>query len=112
MSRFTVNAALTPDRVRRVVENDTFAAFARRIVAAHGRRIATGDVEGLAELVRLADALEQATQTAVSGLRACGYSWAEIAVPLGISRQAAQQRWATRYGDTPTAVAPERTVSA
>jgi hypothetical protein len=32
---------------------------------------------------------------AVSGLRAHGYSWAEIGLRLGISRQAAQQRWGT-----------------
>jgi hypothetical protein len=27
------------------------------------------------------------------GPRAAGYSWAEIAVGLGVTRQAAQQRW-------------------
>jgi biotin operon repressor len=32
---------------------------------------------------------------AVKGLRACGYSWAKIGARLGISRQAAQQRWGT-----------------
>ncbi len=30
---------------------------------------------------------------AVTGLRAFGYSWAEIGSRLGITRQAAQQRW-------------------
>jgi hypothetical protein len=30
---------------------------------------------------------------AVKGLRTHGYSWPEIGVRLGISRQAAQQRW-------------------
>lgn len=95
MSDFTVNSPLTPNRRRRVVENDTYAAFARRIVAAYGRRIAAGDVAGLAELVQLVTVIEHAMDTAVAGLRACGYSWAEIAAPLEISRQAAQQRWAT-----------------
>jgi hypothetical protein len=32
---------------------------------------------------------------AVKGLRDCGYSWAEIGSRLGITRQAAQQRWGT-----------------
>jgi hypothetical protein len=105
MSHSTVNTTLTPNRRPRLVENGTYAAFARRIVAAHGRRIATGDVEGLADLVRLADVVEHATRTAVAGLRACGYSWADIAAPLGITRQAAQQRWAT-HEDT-----PQRTVN-
>jgi len=32
---------------------------------------------------------------AVKGLREHGYSWAEIGYRLGITRQAAQQRWGT-----------------
>jgi hypothetical protein len=96
MNSFTVKASLTSKHERSSVENNTYAAFVRRIVAAHGRRIAAGDVEGLTELVGLAETIEQATDAAVAGLRSCGYSWAEIAAPLGISRQAAQQRWATR----------------
>ena len=80
-------------RSRPVVENDEFAGFARRVVAAHGRRIATGDVDGLADLAALADALARATTDAVTGLRAHGYAWSEIGNRLGITRQAAQQRW-------------------
>ena len=93
----TVNRALTANRRNRPrVENDDYAAFARRIVAAHGRRIAAGDVERLRDLVTLADEVDQATATAVAGLRRVGYSWTEIATRLGITRQAAQQRWGTR----------------
>ncbi len=89
-----VNAALTPNRrVRRVVENDDYAAFTRRVVAAQGRRIARGDVEGLAALLALGQEIEAATSVAVTGLRDFGYSWAEIASRIGVSRQAAQQRW-------------------
>ncbi|MFG2110166.1 hypothetical protein [Micromonospora chersina] len=80
-------------RRREVVENDQFAAFARRIIRAHGRRVATGDVEALRDLVALSTNLDQAIGEAVIGLRAFGYSWAEIGQRLGISRQAAQQRW-------------------
>jgi hypothetical protein len=75
------------------VENPEFAAFGRRIIRAHGRRVAAGDVEGLADLLGLTDELEEATQAAVDGLRRHGYSWAEIASRLGLTRQAAQQRW-------------------
>ena len=85
---------LTPNRRNRArVENDDYAAFARRIVAAHGRRIAAGDVERLRDLLDLAQEVDHATTLAVTGLRRAGYSWAEIATRLGISRQAAQQRW-------------------
>lgn len=88
-----VNGRLTRLRATRVVENDEFAGFTRRVVAAHGRRIATGDVEGLRDLAALDDAVQAATRSAVSGLRTAGFSWAEIGDRLGISRQAAQQRW-------------------
>ncbi len=89
-----VNRALTTNRRSRPrVENDDYAAFARRIVAAHGRRIAAGDVERLRDLVALAAEVDRATDTAVAGLRRVGYSWTEIANRLGITRQAAQQRW-------------------
>jgi len=90
----TVNAALTSKRrTRPRVENADYGAFVRRVVAAHGRRIATRDVECLRDLVALADEVDRATDTAVAGLRRAGYSWAEIAGRLGTTRQAAHQRW-------------------
>ncbi|WP_446212220.1 hypothetical protein [Micromonospora sp. IBSANI012] len=89
--------AFVPRQKRRdVVENDEFAAFARRIIRAHGRRVATGDVEALRDLTALSTVIDQAITDAVIGLRAFGYSWAEIGSRLGITRQAAQQRWGDR----------------
>ncbi|MEU8656929.1 hypothetical protein AB0C31_09405 [Actinoplanes philippinensis] len=84
-----------PSKVRRrdVVENDEYAAFIRRILRAYGRRVATGDVEALRDMVALSSELDTAVGEAVKGLRSHGYSWAEIADRLGISRQAAHQRW-------------------
>ncbi len=75
------------------MENDEYAAFTRRVVAAQGRRIAGGDVEGLRDLLALAEAVEAAVAAGVTGLRAVGFSWAEIAARIGTTRQAAQQRW-------------------
>ena len=96
----TVKKPLTPripvQRRRDLVENDAFAAFARRIIRAHGRRVADGDVEALRDLVALSADLDRAITDAVVGLRRFGYSWAEIGQRLGISRQAAQQRWGDR----------------
>jgi DNA-directed RNA polymerase specialized sigma24 family protein len=89
----TDNRALSRRRRRDVVENDEYAAFARRILAAYGRRVAAGDVEALAALVQLGAQVEEATRTAVIGLREHGYSWTEIGDRLGVSRQAARQRW-------------------
>jgi hypothetical protein len=60
---------------------------------APGRRVGDGDVEALILMTSLADEIDAAMAEAVKGLRAGGYSWAEIGSRLGITRQAAQQRW-------------------
>ena len=109
MSAQPVNSPLTPNRTpepgpttrstrrtqgrRSPVENLDYAAFAARIIRAHGRRIAEGDIEALPDLLDLADELDAATRHAVNGLRDFGYSWTDIATRLGTTRQAAQQRW-------------------
>jgi len=89
----TVKAGLTPKRPRRHVENDEYSAFVRRILRAYSRRAGDGDVEALALMLGLAEEIDAATAEAVKDLRDCGYSWAEIGARLGITRQAAQQRW-------------------
>ena len=89
----TVKTTLTPNRRGRLVENNEYAAFVRRVLRAYARRIATGDVEALTLMLGLAEEIDTAIAEAVTGLRGCGYSWAEIGSRLGITRQAAQQRW-------------------
>lgn len=89
----TVNAALTPNRTRRVVENDEYAAFVRRIIRAYARRVASGDIEALTDMATVATEINNAITDAVTGLRGYGYSWTDIARPLGVTRQAAQQRF-------------------
>ena len=89
----TVKSQLTSKRARRLVENDDYAAFTRRILRAYARRVADGDVEALIVMTGLAQEIDTAIGQAVTGLRAFGYSWAEIGTRLGITRQAAQQRW-------------------
>jgi hypothetical protein len=95
--RSSVKAKLTANRRRRSVENDEYGAFIRRILRAYSRRVADSDVEALALMTGLADGLDAAIAEAVKGLRARGYSWAEIGSQLGITRQAAQQRWGKCY---------------
>ena len=97
---YAVNGSEDPDsvrtrltRARRLVENDDYAAFIRRILRAYARRVAGGDVDALTAMTGLAAELDTAIDEAVKGLRAFGYSWAEIGSRLGITRQAAQQRW-------------------
>ena len=44
-------------------------------------------------MLSLSGEIDTTIGQAVKGLREFGYSWAEIGSRLGITRQAAQQRW-------------------
>lgn len=74
-----------------------YSGMVRRIIKAYGRRIAKADPTDLVLILAVRDELDAAIDEAVRGMRATGFSWAEIAAPLGISKQAAQKRW----GDLP-----------
>jgi hypothetical protein len=80
---------------QRVRETATeFAAFGRRIIRAHGRRVAAGDIAALGSLAALSTELDAAMADAVTRLRADhGYSWADIGRELGITRAAACNRF-------------------
>ena len=68
--------------------------MARRVLRDIGRRCADGDpANGLAYLLGLRADLDQAMQVAVDGMRAQGFSWAQIAEATGATRQAAFKRW-------------------
>jgi DNA-directed RNA polymerase specialized sigma24 family protein len=88
-----VKPPLTSQRRSRVTENDEYAAFAHRVLRAWARRVAAGDIDAIADMAAAARELDEAMRDAVTGLRVKGYSWAEIAARLGVTRQAAQQRW-------------------
>lgn len=81
---------------RQTVENKDFDAFTRRILRAYSRRVANGDIEALPQMIDLAASLNDAINGAVGGLREFGYSWPEIASRVGVSRQAARQRWGAK----------------
>ncbi|MEF2255605.1 hypothetical protein [Microbacterium schleiferi] len=81
---------------RREVETSVYIAFAKRIIRRAGERVAQADDWDLAELASVYDDLGDAVATAVAGLRAQGHSWQYIGDALGISRQAAQQRFAEK----------------
>lgn len=77
---------------RREVENDEYLKFARRIIAAAGKRVGDGDPIDLAGLVEVRREMEAVEVLAVQAMRdSHGYSWSEIGRDLGITRQAAQQ---------------------
>jgi hypothetical protein len=91
--RSGVNKPLTPRRPRRVVENDEYTAFLGRAIRALGRRVSGGDIDAVTDMAQLSGDLDNAIRLAVAGLRSRGYSWAEIGTRLGVTRQAAQQRF-------------------
>lgn len=82
----------------RVRETPELASAARRLIRAVGNRC-TQDVEGLAELARLRDDVDSALVEAIAVLRSgattsgVGFSWADVGRVLGVTRQAAQQRY-------------------
>lgn len=88
-------------RERAVVENKEFAAFSQRIVKAFSRRVASGDVEALPDLIVFAEDLHAAIGDAVTGLREFGYTWPEIASRVGIPAAAAQERWGVTQSKLP-----------
>ena len=92
----TVNAAFSQrarrPRAARKVETDEFAAFTRRIIRAYARRVSAGDVEALADLIKLHAELGELVATAAGDLHARGYAWSEIAARTGTSLQAVRQR--------------------
>jgi hypothetical protein len=93
--RNTVKTPLTPKRRRRRVENDQYADFLRRTLSGYARRVGQGDIDAIASFNALvAEAAEQLAE-AVFLLRVRGYSWTDISLRLGTTRQAAQQRWGT-----------------
>jgi len=92
-TRNNVKLPLTLKRRKREIEGSEYGAFVRRVLRAYSRRVAAGDVETLRDLIALSSEIDQAVTDAVAGLRTRGYSWSEIGDRLGVSKQAAQQRW-------------------
>lgn len=78
----------------KVTHNDEYLeVMLPRMIRAAGKRVAQGDVESLAPLVKLHELVDQAETVAVAGLLAEGYTMSEVARVLGISRQYAWRRY-------------------
>lgn len=80
------------------IENPEYSQFARRIIRAYGRRVASGDIEALSGLLAMQAAISEAAADAVAGLRADGFSWSEIGRAAGVTKQAAFDRWGGARG--------------
>lgn len=97
---FTVNQNFTAKRRSKrppkEVETMEYLSAARRFIRAAGRRAGEGDEYELAELAALRAALDDAISQAVETQRTYGKSWAKIGGALGVSREAAWQRWSKK----------------
>lgn len=99
--------ALPPARRREPRETNEVADGARRMIRAVGRRAAY-DVDALPLLADLAREVEETLAAAARACHdpkaegTCSWSWADIGRVLGISKQAAQQRFARPDGQDPT----------
>jgi hypothetical protein len=80
------------------VEFDEYAAMLRRMIRGAGRRVAEADPEDLAAMRELRAELDAAIGDGVRGLRHQGHSWADIARPLGITRQAVFLQYREKEG--------------
>lgn len=84
-------------RKRGPVETPEYQGMVRRMIRAHGRRVAKGaDPIDFADMLKLQAELDEALRDAAQGLRERGHSWADIAAATGTSRQGAQQRFGRR----------------
>lgn len=80
-------------RRKREVETLDFIAAARRFIRAAGKRVGDADEAELAALLELRAEVDRAVDVAVAGMRARGLSWGWIGQGVGMTRQAARQRW-------------------
>jgi biotin operon repressor len=89
---------MAKDIPRRLTSNREYSEMVRRIIVQQGRRVE--DLPDLAELLGIRADLDKIIEDAVYKLRhePLAYSWAEIGRALGITRQAAQQRWSNVGG--------------
>lgn len=92
-------APLSAKRRGPLTEAEQYAAFVSRILRAMGARVGDRDIEALPVLGELAAELDRVTLLAVANLYAAGFSWTDIGRALGITRQAARQRYAARLGE-------------
>lgn len=82
---------------KRDTGTDEFVGFVRRIVRAHGRRVADNDIAALGALAAVRAEVDDVIAAAVLTLHdEHGYSWAAIGAELGVTREAAFQRYARR----------------
>lgn len=82
------------NKAGRYRETSEYVGFVRRSIRALTKRVGQdADIEGLAKMLDLQRQMDDSVTAAVAGLKAAGYSWTEIGLRAGMTRQSAQQKW-------------------
>lgn len=89
----TANPAFAPKRPKRYRETPEYAAMLRRLLRGYRRRVAVGDIDQLPEMAAMATEVDEMIRDSVASLIDRGYSYTDVAARLGITRQAAWQRF-------------------
>ena len=84
----------TDEQIARAAER--FEPLAEELEPEAARVLVTDDLRGVAEAAQTVRDAEARLREAVELARAHGRSWNQIAVALGVSRQAARQRFADK----------------
>lgn len=84
----------TDEEIERAAER--FEQLAETLDPETATVLSTADLRGIAVAVRAVREDEARLQGAVQAARANGRSWNQIAVALGVSRQAARQRFSDK----------------
>ncbi len=82
-------------RAERVTETGDFGRAALRMVRAMARRVSASDIAEFGLMWEIVHEAEHAVTAAIDGLRAKGFTWAEIAAEAGQTRQGLTQ-WRKR----------------
>jgi hypothetical protein len=90
--RALLPAGVLRRRRRSYRENVDYAATCVRMLRSMARR-AAGDPDLLPALREISELVDELMGEAVAGCRREGYSWAEVAQRLGVTRQAAFKRY-------------------
>lgn len=101
----------TPKRQRKTYEAPDMAAFVQRVMRGMVRRAEAGDLEAIRALADIQASVQAAMVDAAAALRTedangHAYSWTDIGRELGMTRQAAQQRFGGTKGPKPAPVDP------
>lgn len=88
---FTVNRTLTTRRERECHE---LGSAVIRLLRALSKRAEAGDLQALNELRKIDSAVAlEMLRAALALNREAGYSWTEVGLAAGLSKQAAHHRW-------------------